>query len=297
MNLHALRLFSKVAERASITRAAEEMNISQPAVTSQIKKLEQEIGLVLLVSKGRGIILTEAGLQLARQAKRLFSLEIEIESHIDQMKKGTIGKLRITATFLPANFLLPRWISLYKQTYKEIEIELTSTNANKAIERLVNYEAELAFIGGSRESHPLIARKELFEDELWFVVHKDHKLAMQTVSLAETLQEPFVFREEGSSSREMLIALCRVNNTTQPALGLQMNGLNETIRAVMEGYGVTFVSALEVKGHIGRGELARVYVEGVHLKNPISLCTRKRDALSTQAHQFTEMVMNSVFYH
>ncbi len=291
MNLHALRLFSRVAEKGSVTRAAEELHISQPAVTSQIKKLEHEIGLTLMVSKGRGILLTEAGHELAKHAKRLFSLEIEIESHIDRMKKGNIGKLRIVATFLPANFLLPQWIARFKQTYKDVEIELTTTNSSEAIERLVNYEAEVAFIGGSRENHPLMARIELFEDELWFVVHKDHKLALQTVSLAEALQEPFVFREEGSSSREKLISICRINNVKQPSIGLQMNGLNETIRAVMACYGITFVSAIEVQDYIARGDLAQVYVEGVALKNPISMYIRNKDELSSQALHFTEMVM------
>ncbi|MEK1830572.1 LysR family transcriptional regulator [Priestia megaterium] len=104
MNLHALRLFYTVAEKRSVTRAAEELNISQPAVTAQIKKLEQEINLTLLSPKGRGIFLTTAGEHLAKHAKRLFSLECEIESSIKQFRDGTAGKLRIVASYLPSNF-------------------------------------------------------------------------------------------------------------------------------------------------------------------------------------------------
>lgn len=294
MNLHALRLFHIVAEKGNVTRAAEELNISQPAVTAQIKKLEQDIGLILLAPKGRGILLTEAGIQLAKHTKRLFSLEAEIEAYIEQYKTGSVGKLRIVATYLPANFLLPKWLARYKQRYPDVEVELTTTNSLKAIDQLINYQAEIAFIGGRREFHPLINRRELFEDEMWFVVHKNYKFASKKVTLAQIVQEPFVFREEGSSVREKLVSLCKINNVNQPTVGLQINGLNETIRAVMEGYGVTFVSSLEVKEYIARGDVGKVNVDGIELKNPISICTRKEDGLSMPANHLIQMVINEV---
>lgn len=290
MNLHALRLFHTVAEKGNVTRAAEELNISQPAVTAQIKKLEQEIGLILLSPKGRGILLTQAGLQLAKQAKRLFSLEAEIDSYIDQLKNGAVGKLRIVATYLPANFLLPKWIGRYKQRYPEVEVEFTTTNSRSAIDQLINYEAEIAFIGGRKEFNPFIHSKELLEDKMVFVVHKDHKFASKHITLAEMAREPFVFREEGSSSREKLVSLCKIHNVNEPIVGLQINGLNETIRTVIEGYGVTFVSSLEVNEYITRGEVGTVYVDEIQLKNPISLCTRKKDTLAETALNFIQMI-------
>ncbi|MEH6944039.1 LysR family transcriptional regulator [Bacillus sp. JJ722] len=294
MNLHALRLFHIVAEKRNVTRAAEELNLSQPAVTAQIKKLEQELGLILLAPKGRGILLAEAGIQLAKQTRRLFSLEAEIEAFIEQYKNGLIGKLRIVATYLPANFLLPKWLARYKQRYPEVGIELTTTNSSKAIDQIINYEAEIAFIGGRKDVHPFISSKELFEDEMWFVVYKDHKLASKKVTLAEIVREPFVFREEGSSSREKLLSLCKINNVNQPTVGLQMNGLNETIRAVIEGYGMAYVSSLEVKEYIARGDVAKVHVEGIELKNPISICTRKEEVLSEPALNLIQTIMNEV---
>ncbi|AYV71066.1 LysR family transcriptional regulator [Bacillus sp. PK3-056] len=292
MNLHALKLFHIVAEKGNVTRAAEELNISQPAVTAQIKKLEQEIGMTLLAPKGRGILLTEVGIELAKHTKRVFSLEGEMEAYLDQYKNGSIGKLRIVATYLPANFLLPKWLANYKRRYPEVEVELTTTNSLKAMDQLINYQAEIAFIGGKRESHPSLNRSELFEDEMWFVVHKNHKFAAKKVTLGQVMCEPFVFREKGSSAREKLVSLCTINSINQPTVGLQINGLNEAIRVVMEGYGVTFVSSLEVKEYIARGDLAKVDVEGIELKNPISICRRREDELSMPAHHFIEMVMN-----
>ncbi|MFV5338468.1 LysR family transcriptional regulator, partial [Bacillus paralicheniformis] len=163
MNLHALRLFYSVAETGSVTQAAKQLNISQPAVTSQIKKLEREIDCTLFVPKGRGILLTQSGAELAKQAKRLFSLEKEIELYVEQLREGSIGKLRIAATFLPANYLLPRWLSRYKKLYPGTDVEISTINYQKAIDQLVNYEADIGFIGGITEFSPLLKGELLFE--------------------------------------------------------------------------------------------------------------------------------------
>ncbi|MGO4371768.1 LysR family transcriptional regulator, partial [Paenibacillus sp. MCAF20] len=101
MNLHALKLFHTAAQEGSVTRAAELLRISQPAVTMQIRNLEKEIGMPLLLPKGRGVMLTEAGQFVAEQASRLFALESEIDRSLIDFKSGLTGKLRIAATYLP----------------------------------------------------------------------------------------------------------------------------------------------------------------------------------------------------
>jgi DNA-binding transcriptional LysR family regulator len=289
LNLHALRLFYHVAESGSVTLASEALNISQPAVTSQIKKLEREIGLRLFSPKGRGILLTEAGHKLAIQARRLFALEQEVENTIANLKNGVFGTLHIAATYLPANFLLPQWIAQYKQAYPSIDIELTTTNSSAAIDLLLNYKTEIAFIGGILKQHPLLHRKEWIKDEMCFVVHKHHPLANTDaeVSLEEILREPFVFREQGSYAREQLFSLCRVHNLPAPIIGLQMNGLNETIKVVMAGYGVTFLSALEINDYVKRGDVKRLQVKDVQLINHICLYTRK-ETLNSPSLQFID---------
>jgi LysR family transcriptional regulator, low CO2-responsive transcriptional regulator len=290
LNLHALRLFHHVAKQGSVTKAAEQLNISQPAVTSQIKKLERELGLQLLSPQGRGILLTEAGTRLAMESGRLFALERNIEQTIDDYKKGSTGRLLIAATYLPANFLLPASIARYKQQYPNVDIQFTTTSSANAIDLLLRYEADIAFIGGARQDHPLLNSMQWHEDEMWFVVHKNHRLAAQEISLAELIKEPIVFREKGSYSREQLIALCQIHRLHLPKIGLQMNGFSELIRVVSEGYGVAFLSAMEAREKIEQGELRRVYVKGVRLTNPICLHNRK-EPLQAQAKRFIDLIV------
>jgi DNA-binding transcriptional LysR family regulator len=291
MNLHALKIYAKVAELESVTRAAEEMRISQPAVTAQIRNLERELNLPLLTPKGRGIGLTDAGQLLARHAKRLFTLEKEIEVQMQDYRIGQHGRLLIAATYLPANFLLPQWISLFKKQHAKVECILTTTNSHNALERLMHYEADLAIIGGGVSSNASIIRDLLFEDELWFVVPPHHRYACQETTLEQIMKEPFILREEGSSTREKLLAICKVRNIDPPALGLQFNGLQETIRAVIAGFGAIIASALEVNDYVKRGEVARVYVTDVDLHNPITLCRRAADPLSPAADYFQQSVL------
>lgn len=107
MNIHALRLFYYVAETGSVTKAAARLRISQPAVTSQIKRLEKDLGLPLCSPSCRGISLTPFGTELAKQAGNLFTYEERIEEFVEDYRQGRKGKLRIAATYLPANFLVP----------------------------------------------------------------------------------------------------------------------------------------------------------------------------------------------
>ncbi|MEC0229517.1 LysR family transcriptional regulator [Paenibacillus alba] len=296
MNLHALRLFHVIASCGSVTRASELLNISQPAITAQIKKFEKELLLSLLKPQGRGIALTDAGEEIAQLAKRLFAVEQQIEQFAQHYREGTNGSVRLAATYLPAHFLIPTWIAKFKQQFEQVEMIITTTNSNDALQQLLNVDVDIAIYGGIPEEYPdTIQTEELFQDELWFVVAPNHRYANQQVSLARMMKEPFVMREEGSSTRERLLSLCRTYNSSTPTISLQFNGLHEAITAVIAGYGANFVSSLVVREYVERGELCRVYVEGIHLKNTIAICTRKNEPLSASSLNFIQMIRQNPF--
>lgn len=296
MNLHALRLFHVIASTGSVTRASETLNISQPAITAQIKKFEKEISFTLFKPQGRGIALTDAGEELALLAKRLFAVEQQIEQFTQDYVNGTNGSIRLAATYLPAHFLIPTWIAKFKQQYEQVEMVITTTNSSDALKQLLNVDVDMAIYGGITEAYPdTIQTEELFQDELWFVVAPHHPYANQQISLSEMMKEPFVMREEGSSTRERLLSLCRTYNTPAPTISLQFNGLHEAIQAVIAGYGANFVSSLVVREYVERGELCRVYVEGIHLKNSIAICTRKNEPLSASAANLIQMICQNPY--
>lgn len=293
MNLHALRLFHTVASTGSVTLASEQLKISQPSVTAQIKNLEREVGFPLLKPQGRGVVVTDIGKEIALSAKRIFMIERQIEQLAQNYRYGTVGSLKIAATYLPSHFLIPAWLAQFKQQYEQIDISVTTTNSSGALKKLLDVEVDIAIYGGLTEDYPdSVLKENLFEDELWFVVAPQHPYANQQVSLSDMVKEPFVMREEGSSTRERLFSLCRTFNTPTPIIKLQFNGLHEVITAVVAGYGANFVSSLVVRDYVERGLLARVFVEGVHMKNIIAICTRNNEELPSPVTNFIEVIRN-----
>ncbi|MFJ7951448.1 LysR family transcriptional regulator [Lysinibacillus sp. NPDC096418] len=277
MNLHALRLFTKVAELQSVSKAAQTLMISQPAVTIQIRNLEKELGLTLVESKGRGISLTSNGEFLFKQAQRLFDLEMDIENKVEQLKFTGIEELHIAATHVPAHFLLPNWMAKYKQAYPTTNIHLKTENSKQVIEQLLHYKADLGFIVKEDGHHPDIDYTFLMNLDYWFIVPYGHKLAEQEVLLQELMNEPFILREDGSSTKELLISLCKIHKTIPPKIGLQLNGINESIHAIAAGYGAMLAPSIAVSEFIHRKQVARVFVKNIDIQRPIYLCTRKNE--------------------
>lgn len=289
MNIHGLRLFSQVAKTGSFTKAAEQMRISQPAVSSQIKKFEQEIGVSLFKQHGRGIQLTVFGKELAEKAQNFFAFEEQIEGFIEDHQHARAGTLQIAATYLPANFLIPNWAATFKAANEDVNLVITTSNSKGVLEHLKQYKADIAIFGGGISEIPKeIERDELLEDELWFVVSPNHHYANKHVSLAEMVKEPFIMREEGSSMRDRLFSLCQTYQVPPPKVALQFNGLNETIRSVMAGYGANFISSIVVREYIENHQLARVYVDDIHVTHRIAICTRKNEKQNLLVSKFIE---------
>lgn len=150
MNLHALRLFHVIASAGSVTRASEILNISQPAITAQIKKFEKELSFALFKPQGRGIALTDAGEELTLLAKRLFAVEQQIEQFAQDYVNGSNGSIRLAATYLPAHFLIPTWIAKFKQQYEQVEMMITTTNSSDALKQPVKCRCGYSYLWRNR---------------------------------------------------------------------------------------------------------------------------------------------------
>lgn len=274
MNLHALRIFVEVATRGSVTAAADALSISQPAVSAQIRKLEHELCVSLVRPAGRGISLTDEGRFLAEQGRSIYEREKEIEAHLAEMREGTIGRLRVASTFLPSHYLVPKWLAAYKQAYPQVEVEIRTGNSRQSVQRILHGEADLAVITNEVWDDRPIRRTHLLDVDYWFIVPPRHPFAGQQMELQQLVQEPFLLREPGSSTREKLFALCREHQVPLPRVGLQYHGLIESIQSVRAGYGTMLAPEMAVRELVSRGEVGRVYVPGIEIKRPVYLCLR-----------------------
>lgn len=293
MNLHALRIFTQVANLNSVTRSAESLLISQPAVTAQLRKLEQEIGMKLVIPKGRSIQLTEAGLLLANHSNRLFGMETEIEKVLKDFSDGNRGSLRICATQLPAGTVLPSWIVKFKDKYPLVDVELFKGNSETTYQSLLDYSVHIAFVCNERHEKG-VESLTLLEDELIFIVPKNHKLAGKEVTFEELIMEPFILREEGSATRNKLLSLCETLDINKPQKSIQIEGLRECIETVKAGYGVSLVSALAVKNELHNDDIGKVDVKNVYISHPIKLCRRINEDPLSITNKFIAVIQDEL---
>lgn len=291
MNLHALRLFYTVAKTGSVTVASQQLKISQPAITAQIKKFEKENGVILFLPKGRGIYLSKIGEQLVKEADAIFKIEDRIETIIDNYKQGKNGTLKIAGNYLSTNFLIPMWVTKLKQNNKDINIEINTLNTESAINQLVSYQVDVAILGsGAMRYIDKINITKIMDDDLWFIASSKHKYANKKVSLTDIMLEPFIMREKGSYARSLLESLCYTYGIGLPKIALEFNGLHETLRASMCGYGVNFCSSIAAKEFIDMGKLSRIYIDNINLKNEIVICIRRDEEKTNLVKKFISVI-------
>ena len=291
MNLHGLRLFYNVAKTGSVTVAAEQLKISQPAVTAQIKKFEKENDVILFLPQGRGIYLSEIGKQLLKDADAIFKIEDRMEILIDNYKQGKNGTLKIAGNYLSTNFLIPVWVAKLKKENEDINIEVNTFNTKEAISHLISYQADVAVLGsGAMEYIDKINATKIMDDDLWFVASSNHKYANEKVSLGDIMLESFIMREKGSYSRILLESLCYTYGVRLPKIAIEFNGLHEILMASMSGYGVSFCSSIAAKEFVDSGKLSRIYVDNINLKNEIVICVRKNEKMPNLIKNFISVI-------
>lgn len=279
MNIHAYRIFMKVAKQKSVTLAAKSLNMTQPAVTIQLRNLEMELSMKLIQTKGRGIELTEEGEFVYKQGLRLFQLEEEIEQKIAQRAFMTETN-RIATSYIPMNYVLPQIIAHYKKQKPSAQFTIALSNVEKVEQKIIHYEADYGFVVQSVLNDEDLCYEKLMDIEFAFVVHPQHHLANQSVTLEKLTNEAFIYREKGSSTRELLEAVFYANNCPMPKQGLQLQGLFESIRAVQSGYGIILAPVISVAELIEQQQLARIPVVGLEIFQSMYLCTRKQEQQS-----------------
>jgi len=270
MNINHLAIFHAVAEEAGMSREAERLCISQPAVSKQIKDLEAALGVMLFDRLPRGIRLTQAGEVLAGHARRLFAVEANAERAIAELKGLVQGRLTVGASLTIGDYLLPQILGAYRKKHPGIELRLEIANTHVIQQKLRENALDVGLTEGFAEDGDLEA--EVFgEDTLAAVVPPGHPLLQEnTVPAARFCAEPFLMREPGSGTREVVErALAQRGIVVQPAMSL---GSTEAIkRGVASGLGVAIVSKLALELEFSAGLLCPLALSDLTITRPLHL--------------------------
>ncbi|BAU49997.1 LysR family transcriptional regulator [Sulfurifustis variabilis] len=257
--LRQLEVFEAIARLGSFTRAAEELYLTQPTVSMQIKKLSDAVGLPLFEHVGKKVYLTDAGRALHAFAREIFDHFARFEMTIADMKglkKGTL-KLAVVTT---AKYFAPRLLGPFCQRYPGIDVSLKVSNRERVLERLAENQDDLYILGQPPEELDAVAEPFL-ENPLVVLAPANHPLVGRKIPLARLAEEPFLMREPGSGTRKALERLFAAHGL---ALKVRMElGSNEAIKqAIVGGLGVSVLSRHTLALDAPMGQLAVLDVEG-----------------------------------
>ncbi len=264
-----LRVFYSVAKKLSFTKAAQELYISQPAITKHIKELETQLAIRLFERKGNKIKLTKAGEILLAKAKKIFEIYEELEYEISELRGKISGKLRLGASSTISQWVIPEILSKFNEAYPSIEISLMNGNSRQIEDALLNDEIDLGIVEGNKTRKDL--RYNIFKSDFLIpVVNAKSKLAKKNkITIEEFVKIPLVLREHGSGTLDVIL------KTLNDDFGISLGDLNvvmhlgstESIKTYLyHSEAMAIISCVAVKKEIEAGLLKKIKIEKVKFK-------------------------------
>ena len=261
VTLRQMRVFAAVARHLSFTRAAQELHLTQPAVSQQVSLLEQEVGMPLFERIGRRIRLAPAGTELLRYATQVTELLREAGETLAAMQGLKRGVLKLGAVST-AKYFAPTLLSAFTPAYPEVTIKFTVANREEIVKLLGANELDLVIMG--RPPRELDTTAEPFARHPFVIIASpEHPLVRRRrIALRSLMRESFIIRERGSGTRASMEHVFR--ERAVPFRATMEVSSNETIKqAVMAGMGLSFISAHTIGLEAGAGKLAILDVAGL----------------------------------
>jgi DNA-binding transcriptional LysR family regulator len=287
MDTRQLAAFCEVVERRSFSDAAARLGVTQPAVSQQVRALEQRLGTQLLDRSGRRVEPTEAGMRLYRGAQRMLAFEEQLLEELGEPEGPLRGTLEIGASTGPAAIVLPLLLCEFQRDNPDLRVELSVSDTQSVVELVAERRLELGIVGAARR-HRSVAFEPFFRDEVILVTPPGHPVAGKTIEVDELSQGPLIVMQQGAGVRQMVEDELRKSGRRLRDLEAPLElGLQESVRsAVQAGYGVSFISRRAVESDLAVGTLAEARVRGLDLAREIWIARAAGRAGSSAAQAF-----------
>ncbi len=277
MDLEKLKTFYTIARTKSFTKAAEELNLTQPAVSSQISSLEERYGIKLFERIGRRVYLTKAGETLLPYAEKIISIFEEAKLAVKKIKDPTFGKLNFGAGMISGIHIIPDILKDFKKTYPNIETHVRITYAHEILNMVEENEVDFGIVDerGTEKTKNIFEIEPLIEDNLILAVHPKHKLAKRKkVKIKDLRKENLILTEKKSSLRTFFeLSLTKKGYIISPFM--EFGNVEAVKKMVEKGLGVAVLSVLSIKEEVEFGLLKGVELEDIDTKRFVLLIKRR----------------------
>ncbi len=289
MNLKQLEAFYWVIKKGSFTKAAEELNVTQPAVTIQVKALENSLNLKLVQQVGKRIQLNEAGELLYQYAEKIFDLVNEAEEKMRDFKKLIRGTLRIGTTKNYARYIMPSILSEFQKRFPRIKVILEEGNSESMARSVVEMKNELAIIAQLNLDRK-IKSKFFSTVEFVLVASPEHPFSKrERVSLRELNEEPVILREKGSGSREAILRKFQEYGIW-PSVIIEASSLDFIVEYVKQNKAVSFMFQPDIQEELEMGTLRVIPLEEGDIIFFTEIIYHSERSLSPPGQAFLNMV-------
>jgi DNA-binding transcriptional LysR family regulator len=296
MDTRQLAAFCAVVDRKSFSQAAEQLGVTQPAVSLQIRSLEKRLGRRVLDRSGRRVEPTEAGQRLYRSAQRLLALEEQLLEEVAGNGDGELkGRLEIGCSTGPGATVLPLLLCQFHEENPGVGISLSVNDTQHVIDLVAERELELGVVGAATR-HRGVSFEPFFRDEVALAVPPKHRFAGKTIGLDELRAETLILMQEGAGVRQMIEDELRRAGLRLRDLDVRLElGLQESVKAaVAAGHGVTFISRSSMEPELTAGSLAAARVRGLDPTREISLVRSTGRTPSRVAEAFVEFARDKL---
>lgn len=286
MDLRALRYFLAVAEQASFTAAASQLNIAQPAVSMAVKKLEEELELTLFHRHERQISLTDEGRVLLPHARQILQALADAELEMRELHELQSGEVRIGIPSMLGSYYFPPILMAFRHRYPQLRLSVVEAGTRQLQQMIYNGDIDMGVIVADTPPSELESRCFL-RDQMMAILPEDHPLAAAaSVSYADFFAEDLVLFKQGYFHREVIDRLCR-DYGYEPRIGFETNLLPLTKQIVKHGFGLTTLLAMVIAED--RELVARPFAEPVWLD--LSIAWRQGGYLSRANRTFVEFLL------
>ncbi|WML51396.1 LysR family transcriptional regulator [Neobacillus sp. PS3-12] len=263
VNLHQLQLFCCIVESGSYTQAAQNLYITQPALSLQIKSLENKLGAKLFIRKGNNIELTEAGQLLKKYAYELLDLDKQLRSSMKELLEGETGQISIGSNRPIGRYLLPKFILSFVKEYPKLELKTSYTHTKQIFQYVLNEKVNVGFIAFSNEqTFPTKIKKYLIKRDHWLLVCSPD---LPWVNWGGTIRElllkaPLIGSMADTSQGELIdIELRKMGlDINEYNINLRMDDIESLKMAIISKLGIGFLPRTTIEKELASGELIQV---------------------------------------
>jgi DNA-binding transcriptional LysR family regulator len=289
LNINQLRSFYSAAKHKSVKMAAHELMVTPPAITMQIKQLEDTIGMRLMFRHGNSIRLTEIGGTLFRKARTVFRQIQDMENFLEDASRAKSGILRIGCPAPPSKHIMPRLITHFKKTYPDIKIILTQGSNSDMVKSILEHRNELAVIRQRPDEKRLKVRVFGSEPMLLVAAHRSQTVPSDEISVTQLSNIPLIVTQEGSAQRDVVLEYLERFKVT-PFIVMESASLDFVKELVRQDSGASFVVRTAALAGLERKELKAVRILEGSPKLEYGIGYLQRKSLSPAAWAFLRLL-------